>query len=77
MTLRAQQVHGRVQVVIEDNGCGISPQDRDQIFIPFFTTRRDGSGVGMPLTRQIMAAHGGSIGVRSAVGQGTTVTLTF
>ncbi|MEM9303304.1 MAG: ATP-binding protein [Pseudomonadota bacterium] len=75
--LVARSVHGRLQVSVEDNGCGIAPEEIDQIFIPFFTTRKDGSGVGMPLARQIMAAHGGTIGVQSRVDEGTTVTLTF
>ncbi|EED31752.1 nitrogen regulation protein NtrB [gamma proteobacterium NOR5-3] len=46
---------------IEDNGPGI-PQDLlDEVFIPFFTTKRDGSGIGLSLSRQIMTAHGGDI----------------
>ncbi len=69
--------HGRVQLVVSDNGVGIPSEDLPQIFIPFFTTRKDGSGVGMTLARQIMSAHGGEVFVRSAPGKGTQVTLVF
>ena len=75
--LLADIEHGRVRLRVVDNGCGIDDEVLAQIFIPFFTTRRGGSGVGMTLARQIMAAHRGTIGVRSEVDQGTTVTMTF
>lgn len=77
LSLRARSAHGRVQVTVEDNGCGIAEEDLSQIFIPFFTTRKHGSGVGMTLARQIVSAHKGSLTVRSRPGQGTAVTLTL
>jgi nitrogen fixation/metabolism regulation signal transduction histidine kinase len=77
ITLQARLAHGRVQISVTDNGCGISEEDLPQIFIPFFTTKEDGTGVGMTLARQILAAHGGTVTVRSKPQHGTTVTLTL
>ena len=54
---------GHVYIEISDNGPGIPDDIRQKIFVPFFTTKRDGSGVGLALARQIMISHGGSITV--------------
>lgn len=64
-----------VVITVEDNGIGISPDVLGKIFIPFFTTRESGSGIGLTLSRQIMHRHGGSIEITSRQGVGTTVTL--
>ncbi|MGL1957900.1 MAG: ATP-binding protein [Colwellia sp.] len=68
---------GRVVITISDNGCGISKAILEKIFVPFFTTKRNGSGVGLALSRQIMLAHGGSINAKNNETQGTTFTLIF
>jgi nitrogen fixation/metabolism regulation signal transduction histidine kinase len=62
---------------ISDNGKGIQPKELSEIFIPFFTTKKDGSGIGLSLSKQIMAVHGGAIRVKSAVDVGTTFFLHF
>jgi signal transduction histidine kinase len=67
---------GRVIIAVTDNGDGIDEQTIEQIFIPFFTTKRDGSGIGLSLCRQIMTAHGGDISVQTGAG-GTTMRLIF
>jgi nitrogen fixation/metabolism regulation signal transduction histidine kinase len=67
---------GRAVLDISDNGPGIPDEELDQIFIPFFTTKRDGSGIGLSLSRQIMSAHGGDIAVHSTL-DGTTISLVF
>jgi signal transduction histidine kinase len=56
---------GRVVIQVIDNGPGIIEEVRDKIFIPFFTTKQDGSGIGLSLSRQIMRLHRGTITVRS------------
>lgn len=66
-----------VRLRVTDNGCGISPAVVDKIFIPFFTTRENGSGIGLTLSRQIMHRHGGAIEVASSEGIGSTFTLSF
>jgi len=66
---------GRPFVRIRDNGRGIPPSDRRQIFRLFFTTRKNGSGLGLPIVRQIVRQHGGAVYVRSREGEGTTITV--
>ncbi len=68
---------GRVTIQVTDNGTGILPEVLDKIFIPFFTTKPKGSGIGLSLSRQIMRLHGGSITAYSIPNHGTTFTLTF
>ena len=60
---------------VTDNGCGILPEVLDRIFIPFFTTKPTGSGIGLSLCKQIMTLHGGSLQVTSEVGKGSCFTL--
>jgi two-component system, NtrC family, nitrogen regulation sensor histidine kinase NtrY len=67
----------RPEICIIDNGPGIPPENIDEIFVPFFTTRRDGSGVGLSISRQIMRMHGGNLKVRSVPGKETVFCLTF
>jgi len=62
---------------VEDNGPGISPGHLEQIFVPFFTTKAQGSGVGLSLSKQIMRLHGGNIYVKTTEGRGTVFTLEF
>ncbi len=68
---------GRITIQVIDNGCGILPEVLDKIFIPFFTTKSEGSGVGLSLSKQIMRKHGGSISVYSKPEKETVFTLTF
>ena len=65
------------QLEVTDNGYGILPEVQDKVFIPFFTTKRNGSGIGLSLCRQIMSLHGGSISMKSEVDQGTSFVLKF
>ncbi len=66
-----------LQISICDNGPGIPEDIMDKIFIPFFTTKEDGSGIGLSLSRQIMLMHGGSLKIVSAPGKQTCVILSF
>ena len=63
------------QLSVTDNGSGILPEVLDKIFIPFFTTKPSGSGIGLSLCKQIMTLHGGSIRVTSEIGKGSCFTL--
>lgn len=66
-----------VEIRIEDNGEGVLPDVLDKIFIPFFTTKSNGSGIGLSLCKQIMNQHGGTIQVLSEPTQGSSFVLTF
>ena len=64
-------------VEVADNGPGIVEEALDKLFIPFFTTKQNGSGIGLSLCRQIMRLHRGSISVRSQPGERTVFSLRF
>lgn len=70
-----QDEYQRPVISISDNGCGILPEVMEKLFIPFFTTRSDGSGIGLSISRQIVTAHGGTLNVSSEVGRGSTFTI--
>jgi len=67
----------RIIIDIQDNGTGIKPDIMDKIFMPFFTSKKHGNGIGLSLSRQIMHLHKGSILVRSKPEEGTVFTLVF
>lgn len=67
----------RVSIEIRDNGQGIKHDIIDKIFMPFFTSKKGGSGIGLSLSRQIMHLHKGSISVKSKPGEGAVFTLIF
>jgi signal transduction histidine kinase len=67
----------RPEICVIDNGPGIPEENINEIFVPFFTTRRNGSGIGLSISRQIMRVHGGNLKVRSIPDRETTFCLTF
>jgi nitrogen fixation/metabolism regulation signal transduction histidine kinase len=78
ITLSARlNARGRVTMDIADNGPGIDGDIVDRIFVPFYTTRKDGSGVGLALSRQVMIAHGGNISYAPAPNGGAVLSLNF
>lgn len=64
-----------VLISIADNGCGIKKEDMDSLFEPFVTHKKEGTGLGLPISRQIIQAHGGSISVDSVPGRGSCFTI--
>jgi nitrogen fixation/metabolism regulation signal transduction histidine kinase len=68
---------GKTIIKVIDNGPGIPDEVYEKIFIPFFTTKKDGSGIGLSLSRQIVRAHGGNIRVSSIPNKETSFTLRF
>ncbi len=68
---------GHVVISVSDNGSGVSVENAQKIFVPFFTTKASGSGVGLALARQVMIAHGGFIRVADNKGGGAIFELTF
>jgi len=75
--LRALEKEDSIYIIVEDNGPGIPPEIMDDIFVPFFTTKSKGSGIGLSLSRQIMLHHEGTLSVHSVPGEKTMFTLKF
>jgi two-component system nitrogen regulation sensor histidine kinase NtrY len=65
------------RISVSDNGSGIVMEALEQIFIPFYTTKKRGSGIGLSLSRQIMQLHNGTLTVESKLDMGTKFTMTF
>jgi signal transduction histidine kinase len=67
--------NSKINIKVTDNGCGIPASLMDRIFIPFFSTRKNGSGIGLSLCQQILLLHKGSIQVQSVENEGSAFTL--
>lgn len=74
VAVETHRVEGKdgVRISVTDNGPGISPEQREKIFLPFFTTKSGGSGIGLALVHKIVTAHGGGVSVESCPGGGST-----
>lgn len=77
ITLSGDMVQNKTVLKVSDNGIGMTKEVMEKIFIPFFTTRKNGSGIGLSLCRQIMRVHHGNLLVASEEGKGTVFTLQF
>ncbi len=75
LTIQGWRTPEGVSLSLIDTGKGMSPEVRDKVFQPFFSTRQGGTGLGLPTTRKIVEAHGGRIEVQSEPGKGTKFTL--
>jgi two-component system sensor histidine kinase HydH len=73
--VRLSERAGAALVEVADNGTGMEPESRDKIFLPFYTTKPTGTGLGMAIVKKIMDLHGGEIEIETAPGRGTTVRL--
>jgi signal transduction histidine kinase len=68
---------GYCEVSVSDTGIGIPPEAVERLFEPLYTTRKDGMGVGLPICRTIIEAHGGAIWVDQEVERGATIRFTL
>ena len=68
---------GEWQIAVADNGPGMPAEVKDKVFDPFFTTRSRGTGLGLPIARRVVEAHGGSIGIETPAGGGTVVSMSL
>jgi|YelNatPaOPRAMG01_1025707.scaffolds.fasta_scaffold06471_2 PAS domain S-box-containing protein len=75
LTVRTARAGGEVLLAISDTGRGMTPLEQQNLFKPFFSTKPGGTGLGLPLTQQIVAEHGGRIECQSIEGRGTTFLL--
>lgn len=67
--------NGKVLIIFQDTGQGITSKEVQQIFNPFFTTKDSGTGLGLPITHKVITEHHGQIDVESMKGQGTRFTI--
>jgi two-component system NtrC family sensor kinase len=78
LTVRTRQLDSKfVEIEFSDTGGGMAPEQLEQIFEPFYTTKARGTGLGLAITRQIIDFHHGRIKVQSHPGQGTTFVVTL
>jgi signal transduction histidine kinase len=77
LTMSVTQTADEVAIRVADTGVGISPENRAKLFEPFFTTRPEGTGLGLSVTYAIVKAHGGRIDVVSSPGRGASFTVTW
>jgi len=75
--LRVRTTPSAVTLEVKDSGRGIGPEDLERLGTSFFTTRPNGTGLGVVLAQGVITQHGGSLAYTSAVGQGTTATITL
>jgi signal transduction histidine kinase len=73
----ASNSDGRVIIAVTDTGCGIPPEQLEAVFDPFFTTRSGGNGLGLAITRGILESYGGTVLVKSRLGEGSRFKVTL
>ena len=77
LTITSKESNGTLQVAFTDTGTGISKDALEKLWTPFFTTKSRGMGLGLPICKRFVEAHGGNVSVESTVGKGTTFTVTI
>ena len=77
VVVRTSGDRSRLLVAVGDDGEGMAAEVREKAFTPFFTTREEGTGLGLPLVRRVVDQHCGSVEISTMPGRGTTVTLVF
>jgi signal transduction histidine kinase len=77
LTLAVVHDDAEIHLVLRDDGPGMTPEEAERAFDPFFSTRASGTGLGLAITKQILEDHDGTVRLTSVPGQGTTVVLAF
>jgi signal transduction histidine kinase len=77
LTLGTRRVRDQVEITVRDTGPGVPEELRARIFEPFYSTKASGTGLGLPLVREITAAHGGQCSLESAPGEGSCFVLSL
>ncbi|MGV2940358.1 ATP-binding protein [Mesobacillus sp. LC4] len=75
VVIKTKQADNRVEVSVKDDGCGIDPDKLAKLGEPFYTTKNNGNGLGLMVTKKIIEEHNGSLAIESEPGKGTTVTI--
>jgi signal transduction histidine kinase len=75
LTLRSRWEDGRITIEVADTGTGLTPEECERIFTPYYTSKQHGTGLGLAIVQSVVSDHGGRISVRSEPGQGTTFVI--
>ena len=75
--LAVTQREGEIEISVQDTGRGMSDEEREQAFEPYYRGEGGGAGLGLAIARAIVEAHGGQMGIESSVGQGSRVWFTL
>jgi signal transduction histidine kinase len=75
--VRARRTGGRVELEVEDDGCGVGPDELERIFDVYYSGFKTGSGLGLPTARRILEEHGGGMALESEAGKGTRASIWF
>jgi len=77
LTIQSEAGDGQLQISVSDTGVGLPAQPADKIFRAFFTTKGNGTGMGLPISRSIIESHGGRLWAAGASGRGATFQFTL
>jgi len=77
ITSYSEGVKNHISIIVADTGCGIDRDSLEKIFVPFFTTKKDGTGLGLPIVKHFVELHGGELFVKSEAGKGTEITVSL
>ncbi|MDQ7780621.1 MAG: ATP-binding protein [Planctomycetota bacterium] len=77
LTIQTRAGHGKVEIDVTDDGEGMSPETLQKLFNVYFSTKKGGTGLGLPTAKRIVEEHGGDIAVRSSPGSGATFTVSL
>jgi two-component system, NtrC family, nitrogen regulation sensor histidine kinase NtrY len=75
LTLRSRRSDGRVIAEVSDTGTGLTREECERIFTPYYTSKQHGTGLGLAIVQSVVSDHGGRIGVQSEPGRGTTFVI--
>jgi signal transduction histidine kinase len=75
LTLRTRRDDGKVIIEIADTGSGLTREECDRIFTPYYTSKQHGTGLGLAIVQSVVSDHGGRISVQSEPGRGTTFVI--
>ena len=75
LTLRTRRDDGKVIIEVADTGSGLTPEECERIFTPYYTSKQHGTGLGLAIVQSVVSDHGGRISVQSEPGRGTTFVI--
>jgi two-component system, NtrC family, nitrogen regulation sensor histidine kinase NtrY len=77
LTLSAKSRNDKVEIRVADTGAGLTPEECERLFTPYYTTKQHGTGLGLAIVQSVIADHGGSVAVESRAGAGATFIITL